>query len=149
MRKTTIRASIAAVAASVCLLAADQPKTIRPEFATAGLKALITLRQPFESSRTDQRIQDALDNADANALSDAERDVKIKIDDLDLMHQVYNQKLQNSTLKPDLDKATAGMDAATYCRMEIEKVLHSGKIGAHLDLDVPHCDLQKLLKLVK
>ncbi|HEY1963686.1 MAG TPA: hypothetical protein VGG59_02085 [Acidobacteriaceae bacterium] len=83
MRKTTIRASIAAFAASICLLGCGnavtqastkaEPAALSPEFSKAGLKALITLRNSqYDLDRS--RIQATFDEAEFAASTRAEKD---------------------------------------------------------------------------
>jgi hypothetical protein len=132
--RAIIRASIAAVAASCCLLAADTAPggALSPEFAKAGLKALVTLqnsRHPGDDGKgTDGlialrlllhsgRIQTTFDDAEVAANTQTEKYALFILQTIREM---------NLSFRYELTKA---------CRDELDKELRSGKPAA-----LPECE---------
>jgi hypothetical protein len=126
--------TIAAIAASACLFAADAPrKPLSADFAKSGRRALIAARNGIVAAgKTTPAIQSAIDDAEFDAATPADKQaletIKLYRTLLEIHARIYRLNAYTLALggnPPDSDKALSEDKA---CGDAIESMLRSGNL---------------------
>jgi hypothetical protein len=137
-----IKPALLLAAAAALLSAADAPKTFSPEFAKAGLKAVITVDRIAVEGRDGEIADSAMTDADVAVSSNADRRAYERISMHKMVLRVTGLRMRseaNSGTFTESDKAELAaihtlMNLNLECGSQLEGMLHGRVL-----IDTPAC----------